>query len=146
MNTAPTVPAYLTSDGGAVYVEELQPLKGIRFFNARCYSPDGEEYAHFPSVAEGTLEMTAKALGWTKNEDSPQSMQSMQAGRAQNLGSRQSAAYLGCAHGARVWPDEDGWKLTLDMVDGNSYVMNIHGVAEELLDQMVQVQDWLVQS
>lgn len=135
MNTAPTVPAYLTPDGGAVYVEELQPLKGIRFFNARCYSPDGEEYAHFPSVAEGTLEMTAKALFWTRNETT----------EVQNLGSRQPAAYLGSAHTAKVWPDEDGWKLTLEMADGNAYVVNIQGVAEGLLDEMVQVQDWLAQ-
>lgn len=144
MNTAPTVPAYLTKEGGAVYVEELQPLKGIRFFNARCYSPEGEEYAHFPSVAEGTLEMTAKALGWTRNEKGyPEHPFSLEA--AENPGSRAPAAYLGCATGTRVWPDEDGWKLTFEMADGNNYVVNIQGVAEGLLDEMVQVQDWLAQ-
>ncbi len=138
MNAAPTVPAYLTKDGGAVYLEELPALKGIRFFNARCFNAEGQEYAFFPSIAESTLLQTAQLLDWTKNTQEP---------APENPGSRRRtpAAPLASAHEVRVWPDEEGWMLTIGTVDGNAYVINIHAVAESLLDQMVQVQDWLAQ-
>lgn len=139
-NTAPTVPAYLTKDGGAVYVIEEAPLRGIRFVSVRCYSPDGEEYAFFPSISEGTLHQTAKLLDWVENEkahvEHPFALDA-----AQNPGSR--AAYLGAMERLELTSDENGWELILHADDGNVYRANIHAAAEGLLGQMGQVQDWL---
>lgn len=62
--TTATAPAFIGPGGMAVYLEELPPLKGIRFFDVTCYDSDGVEVAKFPSQSEGVLRALAQVLKW----------------------------------------------------------------------------------
>lgn len=59
-----TEPAYITPEGGAVYLEEQPPLRGIRFFDVILFDDDGCEIARFASLGEGSLAKMAATLGW----------------------------------------------------------------------------------
>ena len=64
MNAVATEPAYTTPDGGAVYLEPLEPLRGIGFYHVRLYDDDGVLVAEFPSMGEGHIASMAARLCW----------------------------------------------------------------------------------
>lgn len=59
-----TEPAYTTPDGGAVYIKELSPLRGARFYHVRLYDAEGDFVKEFPSMGEGHLAAVAASLDW----------------------------------------------------------------------------------